>query len=316
MARAATLSPGFIDRHGVAKDALDKTIDALRMRYNKVELEGAQFFRTAEPTGGTYKESTISNVLELPAVSEDSDDVPIRTPVRGFKKSFSVVTYRAGIKVERAALEDELHSDINRMASGLLDSGRRLLEYAFADVFNNATSTATAYKGADGVSLANDSHPFENPAQGTWDNLQTAGAFTHANFNTARTSMATRTDEFGNPMVIMPTKVVCVPAIEDAVRRVISSEKIAGFSINDANPWKNSVDIFVYHYLTGSTKWMLWGNIPKEFCGLIYAPKVTPSVSALEGSDMSTDIVGGQRLRMRFAYGFTVEKNLEYNAGA
>ena len=61
----ANLQPGYIDRHGVGKDAMDKTMDALRLRANNTPLQGAMFFRTANTTAGTYPESDFGNALEL-----------------------------------------------------------------------------------------------------------------------------------------------------------------------------------------------------------------------------------------------------------
>jgi len=308
--------PGVIDRLGVAADALDKSIDALKERYNRTPLEGAQFFRTAVPRGGTYQEAAYGTVLPLPKENNDSDRLPFVSPVSGFKKTFTIKEYRAAVQIERALPEDEIFPVAKRMVSGLLESGRLLLEYQMADIFNNPTSTADAYVGADGVAMASASHPHERRQTGTWSNIESSGAFTAANFSTARTSMRRRKNEWDDPMPITPKTVLCCPDIETAVRTVLKSQQVAGGALNDINVWQNAVDVVVLNFWTSTTQWALLGDIPKEYSGFLYIPQVTPSLAPTEGADRATDIIWGERLRMRHAVGYTVDKNIQVNTGA
>ena len=309
--------PGYIDRYGVGADALDKTIDALRERYNQTVLQGAQFFRTAYPKGGVYTESTYGTSLPLPVVSNDADKIPMAGPVKGFKKSFNIVTYRLGTQVERSMTEDELIPVARRMASGLMNSGRLLLEYQFADIFNNLTATGTSYLGADGVAIAASTHPYEKAQLGTWSNIETAGALTAANFSTARTNMRKRQNDLGYHLIVTP-KMLVVPADKETqARTLMASEKVPGGALNDKWVWSQSVSITVYDYLTSTTSWMLWGDMPQEHNKFLYIPEVMPSLAPTEGADRSTDIIWGERLRMRHAIGcMGSERNIQYNAGA
>jgi len=308
--------PGYIDRQGVAADSLDKTLDALKERFNKTPLEGAHLFRTCEPRGGTYTEAYYGTVLPLPKINNDSDEIPFVAPVNGFKKTFTIVEYRSGAQIERALPEDEIFATAKRRISGLLESGRLLQEYQMSDIFNNPTSTATAYVGADGVAFASATHPFERKQNGNWSNIQTASAFTLASFSTARTTMRRRKNEYNDPMPIEPERVYCSPDIETQVRTVMSSQKVAGGALNDANVYQNALEIQVMNFWTSTTQWVLRGNIPQEYCGLLYIPAVMPNIAPTEGRDRSTDIIWSERLRMRHAYGYTVDKNFEFNLGA
>lgn len=307
-------NPGYIDRLNTGANALDKQLDALVERYNNIPIQGLSLFRTVTPRAGSYKEATFGNQYELPRKSEDADAVPYVNPVQGFLKTFTTTTYRLGVRVERSLTEQELFPYAKRAMSGLMNSGRLILEYSTADVINNAT-TASGYDGADGVSLANASHPHERRDTGTWSNLETGAALTHTSFSTARTNLRKRQNEFGYPMVVKATKIVVPPDLEEAARVILASEYKSGGSLNDRNVFQNSVEVMVWDYLTDTNAWLLLGDIPKENCGLIYGEEIAPGIAPCTGSDISTDIIWAERLRMRFVTGFTVEKNIQYNAG-
>jgi hypothetical protein len=309
--------PGYIDRYGVGADALDKTIDALRERYNQVALQGAQFFRTATPKGGVYHESTFGTSLPLPVLNNDSDNLPFVGPVKGFKKSFSISTYRLATQVERAMTEDELVPVARRMAGGLMNAGRLLLEYQFADIFNNLTATGAAYLGADGVAVAASTHPYEKAQVGTWSNIESSGALTAANFSTARTNLRKRTNDLGYHLIVTPKMLIVPPDKETAAKTLMASEQVPGGALNDKWVWSESVQVVVYDYLTSTTSWMLWGDIPQEYNSFLYIPEVQPNLAPTEGADRSTDIIWGERLRMRHAIGsMGGDRNIQYNAGA
>ena len=116
-------------------------------------------------------------------------------------------------------------------------------------------------------------------------------------------------------MVVKATKIVVPPDLEEAARVILASEYKSGGSLNDRNVFQNSVEVMVWDYLTDTNAWLLLGDIPKENCGLIYGEEIAPGIAPCTGSDISTDIIWAERLRMRFVTGFTVEKNIQYNAG-
>jgi len=308
--------PGYISTEGGAADELNKSIDAMRMRYNNQPLQMAQFFRTVKAKAGSYYESTFGDELDLPRVSADGDTLPFLIPTKGFKKQFNVVQYRAAIQVERAETEQDLFAVAKRKMGGLLRSGRVLLEYSMADIFNNLTATGAAYLGADNLAVAASNHPYPDSLLGTWSNLESSGDLTYTNFTTARKNMRKRKNAKGQVMGIMP-KVIVVPIDkEKEARTVLGSELVPSSANNDTNVWQNSVEIKVIDYLTSTTAWMLFGDVPAEYCGFLYVEDVAPSIAPTTGGDTSTDIIYGQRLRMRFGVGSTVEPNIQYNAGA
>jgi len=310
-------NPGFIEGSGVGVDALDKTVDALRVRFNKVPLQGGELFKTESPSGGVFKVSQYGTALDLPAKSEDSDEMPHSVPWKGWPIQKAIQNYRLLTAIERTFEEDQLMSVASRMAGGMMQSARTLLEYDWADVFNKAvTATAT---GADGVPLADDSHPLADRDKGTWDNKETAAALTHANYSTARKNMRKRVNEKGDPSPLRPTQIWVTPENEQKAREIFESEKVDDNSLNNKNVWKGEVSIKVYDWLTSTTAWFLWGNryeLGAEDRGLHYAQAVAPNIAKATGRDTSTDIIRAMRLRMRFVNFFSIEPNIQYNAGA
>ena len=309
-------NPGYIEGESLGTGALDKAVDAYRMRYNKHPLQGSQWFKTEQAKGGKFKIETYGTSLELPKENLDSDDLPFATPIKGFKKEVEIVTYRLATQIERRYKEDEIQGVADRQASGLMNAGRLHVEYAMADIFNNATSTGAAYLGSDGMPLASASHPQERRATGTWSNLETAAALTHGNFSTARKNMRKRTDEWGYAQPIKPEQLVVSPDNEQKAKEIFASERVDDNALNTKNVWKDSVDIFVYDYATSTTAWWLWGDRPEEYRGMHYVRSTPMTIIPTEGSDKSTDIIDGRRLRHRFIVTFSTERNLQYNAGA
>jgi len=307
--------PGYIDRQGVGTDALDKTIDALRIRFNKTPMQMAELFRVAKAKANTYYESTYGDELDLPRQNSDSDKIPFLTPVNGFKKQFTVTQYRSGVQVERAMPESELIPVARRMMGGLMKSARLQKEYAMADIWNNLTATGS-YLGADGVAIVADNHPYPDSLAGTWSNLESAGDLTYANFTTARKNLRKRKNAKGQGMGIAPRQLIVPIDKEKEARTVMGSELVPGSANNDLNVWQNLVSIKVVDYLTSTTQWTLKGDVGDEYCGFLWIEDVPASIAPTTGADRSTDIIWGERLRARFAVGATVDNNIQHNAGA
>ena len=312
------VSPGYIDRYGPASGAYDRTVDAYRMRYNKIPLQGARFFKTESYTGtDTWKIDTFGNLLRMPPENEDTDLIPKATPWRGFSKSFTIKEYRLGIEAPRSLTESALHLDkVRQMASGLMNSMRLKLEYSFAGVWNNISSTS--YTGADGMPLCDTAHPLPRRQDGTWSNEASAGtALTSSTWATARKNLRQSTTDWGYKMPIMVRGLVVSAENEQKARELKAATNVPENALNQ--PWvfgKDNWEVMVYDYLTSTTAWHLWGDIPQEFSGMHYIQAVAPSIAKMTGQDTGTDIVWANRGRMRFAVGFSVERNIYLNPGA
>lgn len=307
---------GIIERSGVGKDALDKTMDALRMRYNAQPLQGSMFVRKEMANGGTYKESTFGNSLPLMTINEDTDDLNYVTPIPGYKGSVTIVTRRLALRVERSYVEDDLKGVVRRQMSGLLGAGRLTYEYAIADKMNNLTSSASGYAGADGAAMASATHTHERAETGTWSNLETAAALSLTTLSTARANLRKRPNEFGYPNPLRMKLLVVPPDLEGKARELKVVGKDPETSTNRPNVWASDPwEVFVYDYMTDTNAWILFGDMPEEYKGIVLAERVAPTISSFDEPG-NPDIVYNQRIRARFALLNMDGKNIQYNAGA
>lgn len=306
---------GFIERSGLGKDALDKEIDAMRMRYNQNPLQGSMFVRRETAKGGTYSESTFGTSLMLPPKNEDTDEIPFTQPVPGYKATCTIVNYRLGLRVEKSFVEDDLQGVVRKMMGGLLNSGRLLIEYLIADKMNNLTSSSAGYTGADGAAMAADSHQYERMQGGTWDNYETAAALTLTSFSTARLNLRKRTNEFGYINPLAAKTLVVPPDLEQKAWELKNAEKNPENSTNQPNWLKNqSWQPMVYDYFTDTNGWFILGDAPAEYNGIVYAERIAPSIESVTFEN--PDVIWGQRLRMRVGIMNVSGMNIEYNIGA
>ena len=310
------IQPGYIGRQGVGVDALDKNIDAMRIRYNKVPMQMAELFRVTKARANSYYESTYGDELDLPRESSDVDKIPFLTPTNGFKKQFFVTQYRSGVQVERAMPESELIPVARRMIGGLMTSMRRQKEYAMADIWNNLTATGD-YLGADGVAIAATNHPYPDSLKGTWSNLDAvASDLTYDAYNLTRKALRKRKNAKGQVMGINPAQLIVGIDKEKEAKTVIGTELVPGSANNDMNIWQNTVNIKVIDYITSLTQWTLKGDVSAEYCGFIWIEDQPASIIPTSGADRSTDVIWGERGRCRFAVGATVDNNIQHNTGA
>lgn len=308
-------NPGYIDRHGVGADAMDKAMDKLRLRYNSTPLQGATLFRTvSNVSGGVYKEGEFGNKLRLPVASEDTDKLFFATPIKGFTKSFTIATFRLAVQVERSFPEDQVIPIATKLMSGLMNTGRLLLEYEMANVWNQATSSS--YVGADGLCMASAVHPFERAAAGTYSNIESSVAFSAGAYATARKNMRKRKDEFGNPNPLFVSRLVIPADLETTAKTFLNSTLLPGGALNDANVWKDEPELFVWDYITSTTAWGLVARVPAEDKSLVFVQAVAPNIAPCTGDDTSTDVIWAERLRMRYAIGHMVPRDIQYSAGA
>ena len=310
--------PGYISRSGVGKDAIDKTMDALVMVANKTVLQGARFWQKVYSKSGTYKESGYGNDLPLPPVSEDSAQLPTAVPTPDFPKSVTVTTRRLSVQVERAFTEDDLHGVARKMMSGLLRVGKLCIEYQLADFWNNLTTGTGVYVGGDGVAIANGSHPHRLRQTGTWSNLGSAAALTTTTYFQAYQNMRNRVDTRGYVLAVKPTLLVVPVELAKKAAEIAVAAKVPENAMNTPHTefGGKGVEWMVYDYQTDVNSWVLWGDLPKDQNGFLLFEKVAPNIAPTVGSDRSTDIIWGERLRMRIGAAVRVARNLEHNIGA
>ena len=303
---------GVITRFGSGADLIDKEIDLIVNRKNNIPIQGGRLFRKESVETLVHKESTVGNEMPQPRKQEDTDAVVYGTPPPGFDKSMTAEMYRMGVAVTRTLTVAQRHQKIKFMMSGLMDAAKRNLEYAWADAgLNNAFATNI---GADGMYLCDTGHPNEDVMTGTWDNLETAADLTHAGFSTARVNMRKRTNALGEVMPMKPDQLIVAPDFEEIGWQIINSPDVSDSALRGKSWNHDSVELFVYDYLSDVDSWFLadTGNIATNG-GLVYVEKEAPTIRP--NPSPQADVIFDEYLRMFYVAAFVSGREFQGNAG-
>ncbi len=291
-------------------DLLDTSFAAVRKRDWAEPIQGEKFFNTINTDRSSYKTTTISGDIDLPPINDDSENVPWTQPAPGFDITWTPLDFRNGIRITRKMRETDQWGAIQKMWGGLLRSYRLKREYLLSDVYNNAFATNL---GADGMYMCDTVHPCQDPAAGTWDNVQTSSALTQASLRLMRLAMRNRVSDKGflNPIVM---KTLLVPnELQDQAEMLISSTLRAEDSLHGANVYKDAFKIETWDWLTSATAF--FGIGPMGVGHEIYqVVRVAPQTESwVDGTNPD---VFCQRIRFSMTAGFEIPYNVEGNAGA
>jgi hypothetical protein len=294
-------------------DAVDKSIDTLWLRRNEFIGALAPFFDVDKKSGGlSHVISSVGSALPLPTENEDTDSLPYFQPAAGFKKTFTTVNYRSGIRVTDTMLAADRFDVIVNTAAGQMKSGFRKDEYLRASIFNNAF---TGSGGADGENLCSNSHPNEAGETGTWDNLGAAAldAGTGSDHLQAlRLLAAQMTDEQGDPDPVSP-KWLLVPTELQQVALELTAfgdapRTAPGGSNNDPNVLVNELVVITSPYLTSVDAYFLIGDRAGPSKGLHEIALQDWNIA--DNAPANADIKIDKRIKAIKTYGFTTCRNV------
>ena len=301
---------GVIDNKTYAH-LYNKTFDEVVKVAESTTREGRQFVATRDTNLDTHTEAEVFSSLSLPLKNEDTDRIPLLTPVEGYSKTFTNVQYRAGILVSARAVRAQKHNLISQMITGLPNTAIRKEEYAIASLFNTGFTTATT---GDGQYIFDTDHTFEDPEAGTWDNDPTGASFTTDSLFVAWKHFQNWTNEKGfiDPQPL--SEIVYPVALYEDVMKVMNSEKYPQNSLNAKNPFEGVAKTTLYHYLTSTTAWFAIGKNAEMDRGLLCVWQERPNYQPISDS-MNPDIILGRRLKMIFSVGAMHSRNLLGNDG-
>lgn len=223
-----------------------------------------------------------------------------------FTYTITNLHYEASIEVDRDTFEDDKLSLIRpRIQQLALEAVR------FEDELTvNALNTGGATLAYDGQNFFSTSHAEE--ASGTQSNSLTGTGTTIAalrtDYEAARAAMRNFKDGKARPMNIMPTHVVCPPALEGGFRQILNSEFYNAGSVAAAvsNVWKGTAELVVSPYLTDANDWFLLAlNEPVK--PLVFQMRKPPEFVALDNPQNEQAF-----LRRRFLYGVDARYNVGY----
>lgn len=294
--------------------AIDKSIDVNWMRRNEFVGALAPLFDIDTKSGGlTHVITNVGSALPLPVENEDTEDLPYFTPADGFKKTFTVVNYRSGIRVTDTMLAADRFDVIVGMTLGQMKSGFRKDEYQRSSILNNAFS-GTA--GADSLPLCDTAHPQENPEAGTWSNDST-GALALATLQTLRLIGADMTDEHGDPDPVMYKTLVVPTALQQTALELTSfgdaPRTKPGGGNNDPNVLVNQLQVVTSPYLTSAVRYFLVGDRTGPSKGLHEV--ALQDWNLKNNNPANADILIDKRIKSIKTFGFTTSKNIAGSTG-
>ncbi len=287
-------------------------MDLILKREDKEPIQGQQFYTTHDAKTLSFKLTTTGTLVALPIHAEDTDPVPETQPAPGYDETFEITTMQNSVKITETLMSTDLSGGRARdMLTGLPASGRRWLEYAFADPINAGATTT----GADGVAFYASNHPHEDKRGGTWDNLETGSDLTTTTLNTMYNNMQSRKNELGQPSPITMEMLMGPVGLRMKMAQLARSGKVPEVSLNAVNVFEG-LKFMVYHYLTDTDAWLGWGDLPQSMWGLHYVVHKPPTIGKLAlPSETHPHIRSGFWIKMQVVAGGSVLKNIHFNPG-
>ena len=208
----------------------------------------------------------------LVGVKTQGNTVPYADPYQGFQKEFVHTTYALGVTVTREMVEDDQYSYIRQLPGFLSRSMKQSMETDHFNVINNAT-TATI-TGADGVTLANASHPLVGG--GTFSNQPaTAADLSQTALETAFTDIMNFVDDQSLKINVMPKTLLVSTSDWANAEKILQTKYAVGSADNDINPIEGRLNLVVSPYLTDTDAWTVITDVPN---GLISMKRRAPTI--------------------------------------
>ena len=304
---------GIID-HKAFDDLYSKTFDAIVVEKERVPREGKQFFAERTTNLETYKEGQVHPQLENPMENEDSDRIPLLSPLEGYNQTWTNVQRRSGFTVTERAITAQKTRAIAKMLTGLPNSAKRCEEMAYAKLFNGGFATDT---GGDGDYLFGTSHPYVAAQYGTWANAAASGAgFTASTWLAAFLNLSQRKDARYNPDPMVPAACYFPVAMIDDVAKVHESAKYPADALNaEMHDLYHEFKMVPGYWLTSSTQWYVHAKVDEADKGLVIVWETKPNYKPLSDG-MNPDIIMGRRLKMAFSVAGLICKDWYGNVGS
>lgn len=193
--------------------------------------------------------------LGLAAVKQQGNSINYDDMFQGFQKEYVNVTYALGATVTREMFEDDQYTYINKIPKFLAKSMRQTEETIAFNHLNRAFNSN--FTGADGVSLANASHPLVGG--GTFQNqLTTSADLTQTSLEQAIQDLMDWVDDRSLKMRAMPKCLVVPTQLNFTARKILETDYVVGSADNDKNPIPGLFqDLVVSPYLTDTDAWFI-----------------------------------------------------------
>lgn len=248
IATHATLARIGIDKH-YPVFAKDKKKLYPKLGWHR-ENTTQQYIRI-EKEGGMGYATVVAEAAAIPVTSFNIDD----------SKDYYWAKRGLGFRASFEKLETDQYGIVQKVARKMAIAMEKTKESTAANVFNNHTSTAAAYVGADGVALVSTAHPYDG---GTWSNRGTGASNTDVDLSVvtledAIAKLADTVDEKGIPdPKVGPFKLVVPNEQWGLAQRLAKALKLPQSNDNDPNVAGAMIsEVVVNPWLTDADAWWL-----------------------------------------------------------
>jgi len=274
--------------------------EVMEQTYGTVESEQLMgLFRVNDQKQDLYKIKTKNRPGGVVPLSRDGDDLTFMTAGEGFPYEFSMYQYRLGIKHERKLEEVDDIGAITSQYDWLMDTSKRTMKLAQADVFNRAvTPTNAPFLCPDGMYLIDSARPNPDPKVPDWSNEEASSAITEEAFFTAHSNAWAMTDAKGDPLRQKILKLLIPQSAERLVWKLLKTDKKLNSANNDANWAAGRFEFEVLEDLTSDSIFYLVGDPKSKDNGLQFRFQNRPSLADINFEN--PDIMGK---RIRFSFG-------------
>ncbi len=300
-----------ISRSQLLKELLPGLNALFGLEYKRYGEEHKEIYETETSERSFEEEVKLSGFGSAPVKTEGSA-ISYDNAQEAFTSRYTHETIALGFSITEEAVEDNLYDSLSsRYTKALARSMAYTKQVKAANVLNNAFNSS--YKGGDGVSLCNASHPLVSG--GTNSNVPSVAAdLNETSMEDAVIQIAAWTDERGLLIAAKPKKLVIAPSNMFVATRVLETELRPATADNDINALKTNGSIpegySVNHFLTDPDAWFLLTDVPN---GLKHFVR-TPLSTQMEG-DFDTGNVR-YKARERYSFGWSDALGLYGSQGA
>jgi hypothetical protein len=286
-----------ISRSQLLKELLPGLNALFGLEYARYGEEHKEIYETETSDRSFEEETKLSGFGAAPVKSEGAA-IAYDNAQEAWSTRYTHETIALGFSITEEAVEDNLYDSLSaRYTKALARAMAYTKQTKAAAVLNNAFSSS--YKGGDGVSLCNASHPLVNG--GTNSNTpSTQVDLNETSLEAAVIQIAAWTDERGLLIAAKPKKLVIPSQLQFVAERLLKTDLRVATADNDINALKSMGSIpqgwTVNHWLTDPSAWFLMTDVPNGLKHFVRAPLKT----AMDG-DFDT---GNARYKARERYSF------------
>lgn len=281
------------------------------MEYDRYDNQHERLFEKVSSDRAFEEEVLLSGFGAAPTKAEGAS-VTFDTAQEAWTARYSHSTVALGFSVSSEAMEDNLYEQLStRYTKALARSMAHTKQVTAANIFNNAFSSS--YKGGDGVSLANTSHPLVSG--GTFSNtFSTQVDLSETALENAVIAVNNFVDDRGLPIAITP-RMLLIPFEQQFVaERILKSQLRPATSDNDLNAL-NSMGMFsegveVNAFLSDTDAFFILNNCPDS---LKYFERL--GVTTSNEGDFESDTMKFKS-RERYSFGWSDPRGVYASSGA